>query len=163
MKKFLISLAAILALIPLNAFAFSEKQETVVSGECSTIRQTLQSVQKVDSKIRVHLGAYYEKVLNKYMIPLNSRLVENNIPNEELIKKQTTFNEKKKTFSDDYIEYQKNLEELISVDCKNSPKDFLEKLPATRELRKKVHDDIVSLKTLVDEYKESVRILMESL
>lgn len=163
MKKILISLAAILALIPLNAFAFSEKQETVVSGECSTIRQTLQSVQKVDSKIRVHLGAYYEKVLNKYMIPLNSRLVENNIPNEELIKKQTTFNEKKKTFSDDYIEYQKNLEELISIDCKNSPKDFLEKLSATRELRKKVHDDIVSLKTLVDEYKESVRILMESL
>lgn len=163
MKKILISFAAILALIPLNVFAFSENQETVVSGECSTIRQTLQAVQKVDSKVRVHLGSYYEKVLNKYMIPLNSRLVENNMPSEELLKNQTNFNNQKKEFANDYVEYQKNLEELIDVDCKNSPKDFLEKIAKTRSARKKVHEDIILLKDLINDYKESVKSLMELL
>lgn len=163
MKKILISLVVVLALIPLNAFAFSEKQETIVSGECSTIRQTLQTVQKVDSKIRVHLGAYYEKILNKYMIPLNSRLVENNIPDDVLLKNQTSFNDKKKEFSDDYIGYQKNLEELISIDCKSSPKDFLDKLLITRDSRKKVYDDVATLNTLVDEHEKLVEKLMEKL
>lgn len=163
MKKILISIAAVLALIPLNVFAFSENQEAVVSGECSTIRQTLQTVQKVDSKVRTHLGSYYEKVLNKYMIPLNSRLVENNMPNNDLFQTQTNFNDKKKEFSNDYIEYQKNLEELINIDCKNSPNDFLEKLTTTRDSRKKVHEDIGSLKALVNKYKELVNSLMETL
>lgn len=163
MKKILISIAAVLALIPLNVFAFSENQETIISGECSTIRQTLQSIQKVDSKIRTHMGTYYEKVLNKYMIPLNSRLVENNMPNNELLQIQTNFNEKKKEFSNNYIEYQKNLEELISIDCKKSPGDFLDQLTTTRTARSKVHEDVGSLKVLVNKYKELVNSLMESL
>lgn len=164
MKKIFVGFAAVLALVPtISAFALSEEQEKVISGECDTIHETLKSLQKVDSKVRVYLGSYYEKILNKYMIPLNSRLVENSISNTDLINNQASFKGTKELFSNDFISYQKNLEELINSDCKTNPSGFYEKLESVRSDRKKVRQDVLALESLITKHKKAVNSLMEKL
>ena len=85
-------------------------------------------MQKNDARTRVHLGGRYETILTKFMTPLNVRLLENNLSNVELVENQNDFAGAKTLFNNDYINYQQDLEELVSMDCKKEPAAFYEKL-----------------------------------
>ena len=49
----------------------------------------------------------------------------------------------------DYINYQQELEELVTMDCKNEPKQFYEKLEKVRQKRKMMEQDVMKLRTLI--------------
>lgn len=164
MKKIALGFSIILAFMPLTTLALTSDQEAVISGECDTIRETLKMIQRADSKVRTHLGAYYENILNKFMKPLNNRLVETNIPSNELINAQVNLKNAKDKFSEDFILYQRILgDELIQIDCRNNPKGFYDKLVEVRQARAIVRDDVQKTNALIYEYRNSVTRMMEGL
>ena len=146
MKHFVSLLCAtLLAATPLATFALTPDQEGAISVHCESIRQTLKTVQHEDSRTRVYLGGYYETILNKFMVPLNLRLVKNNLVDANLTANQATFSTNKINFNDDFIDYQKSLDELIAIDCKNNPTDFYDKLILVREKRSIMRQDVQAL------------------
>ena len=151
MKRFVsLFCATLLAATPLTVFALTPDQEGAISVHCESIRQTLKTVQHEDSRTRVYFGGYYETILNKFIVPLNLRLVKNNLADINLSTNQATFATDKINFNDNFIDYQKSLEELINIDCKNNPADFYNKLTLVREKRATMRQDIANLRRSID-------------
>jgi hypothetical protein len=120
-------------------------------------------LQHVDSKRRVDLGKYYESILSKFIVPLNLRLVENNISNSELVENQGDYRAYRQNFIDDYIAYQQSLEDLVATNCEESPATFAEKLTATRAKRKIVATDVVKMKGIIGKQVSLVKKLKEGI
>lgn len=162
----LVTFSVFLGLFSVKAFAEGEEEPTITDAQkntivdhCDTIKDSLKSLQRVDSRTRVYLGRYYETILTNFITPLNLRLVENNISNSNLLDNQTNFAAKRTNFVNDFISYQQALEELVNVNCKNEPEKFYEKLNVAREKRKTVNKDVTKLKGLTDEQKKLVEEL----
>lgn len=145
-----------MSLVTLPVGAVSKEQEVIIKDRCETIRENLKTVQKRDAKARVYLGGYYETILSKYMTPLNVRLVENNISDVALIENQNSFAKAKTGFAEDFVSYQKALEELVLMDCKNEPAKFYEELEAVRAKRAKMEKDMAKITDLINKHRELV-------
>lgn len=153
MKRFLVALAILgMGFLALPAMAISEEQENVIKGHCETIKDSLKAVQRTDARARVYLGGYYEAILSKFIMPLNVRLVENNLSNADLVENQNKFVETKNLFANDFVKYQQMLEELLAMDCKNEPEKFYEKLVVVRQRRKIMDQDVLKLRSLISEH-----------
>lgn len=150
MKRFLVMFFPLaLSLVTVPCLAITENQEKVIVSKCSEIKEQLKTLQKNDARTRVHLGGRYETILTKFMTPLNVRLLENNLSNVELVENQNDFAGAKTLFNNDYINYQQDLEELVSMDCKKEPAAFYEKLDKVRQKRKIVEQDVLKLRSLI--------------
>lgn len=150
MKRFLMVLMVLaFSVVSVPAFAISESQETSIVEHCDAIKDDLKNVQRMDSRTRVYLGGYYESILSKFITPLNMRLVENNLSTASFVENQNKFAEAKNNFVNSFISYQKNLEDLVAMDCKKEPAVFYEKLEKVREKRKIVGQDVSKIRSLV--------------
>ena len=134
-----------------------------VSKNCDSVKEILRNVQREDSRMRVYLGSYYEKVITKYVTRLNLRLVENNLSQSGLIESQSKMVEARANFIQDFINYQKELEELVAMDCKAEPEKFYKELLFVREQRAKVAADTAKLKKLITEHRDGVQKLREKI
>lgn len=146
----------VLSLMAVPVEAISKTQENAIKDHCAAMQESLRSVQKSDARTRVYLGSRYETILNQFVTPLNMRLVENNMSTVELIESQNNLANTRTKFTNDYIEYQQKLEELVAVDCKKAPGEFYDKLAEVRKGRKKVEQDTQKMRKLIDEYKQLV-------
>ena len=146
-----------------NVFAISESQKNSIVDNCTRIQDSLKNIQKSDAKARIFLGSHYETVLSKYVIPLNVRLVENNLSESGLIENQNELATTKTAFSNHFINYQKDLEELVAMDCKIEPEKYYEKLISVREKRKSMVSDVSKMRKLVVKNMELVKKVKESL
>lgn len=144
-----------------SASALSEQQASSLSQNCPTIKQSLTQLQKVDSKTRTYLGTTYETIVNKFITPLNLRLVKNNRPT--LSSLQTKFTEEQTHFKDEYTIYMRELEELIAMDCQNNPQDFYQKLETVRKKRAELRESTVKLSKYSNEQYDAVKKLREEL
>jgi hypothetical protein len=151
MKKSFWFFVAIIIIVVFAApvSAISDSQKNNIVENCESIKDTLKTIQHQDSRTRVYLGRYYETILSKYITPLNVRLVENNILNNDLIENQDSFSKMRNSFIIDFIEYQRRLDELVAMDCKSSPESFYNKLVKVRERRKVVESDTSVMKELM--------------
>ena len=170
MKKILLCASIALGAVALisapivgSALALSDTQKQVISGECDTIHQVLKTLQKTDTKTRTNLGYRYKTILDKYMIPLSSRLAKNSIANAEFVGIQSDFSNARQAFNDDFIVYQKNLESLISYNCSENPDDFYSKLQTLRSDRERVRQDTLKLSNLIKKHQSAVLKMLETL
>ena len=143
--------------------AANKKREDLIKERCETIKDDLKNVQREDAKVRVHLGSKYEIILNRFIMPLNVKLVEKNMSNADLVENQNNFVEAKTTFSNDYIVYQQQLEELVAMDCKAEPGQFYEKLIKVRQKRKTMEQDTMLLRNLISKHIRLVTRLKEKI
>ena len=137
--------------------AISGRQISTISKNCNTIKQTLQTVRVTDARARTYLGSYYEKIYSNFIVPLNLRLTRNNQPNTELTASQVSFSNQRTDFIEDYIIYQRSLEELINFDCAAHPSDFYGQLKIVRDKRNAMVTDVASLRTTISKYVEQVK------
>lgn len=145
-------LCLVCSLVSLPTVAISSGQKNAISDHCSEIKDSLKNIQKTDARTRVYLGGYYENVLSDFIVPLNVRLVENNLSNAKLVENQNQVAETKTLFMNDYIGYQQNLEELIAMDCKTDAENFYNKLDKVRQKRKTVEQDTLKMRNLMSEH-----------
>ena len=144
-----------------NTMTLSEAQKTAIMQNCSKIKDALQKVQKDDSRARVYLGGYYEIILSKFIIPLNVRLVENNLSTAGLVENQNKLAEAKSDFVNDFVTYQKDLETLTTTDCKSEPDKFYTELLSARKKRQNVADEVKKMRSLVTNNIKLVQDLKE--
>ena len=141
--------------------ALSATQQGAISQNCATIKQSLEQLQRSDSRTRTYLGATYETLANKFIVPLNLRLVKNNLPTLSDI--QAEFTNGQTGFKDAYTEYMKSLGELIAADCKTQPDEFYDKLEVTRKKREILQKTTESLSELTDRQYDATKSLLETL
>ena len=135
-----------------GAMAIEENQSKAIVERCDAIKEDLKKVQKEDARVRVYLGGYYETIVTKFIIPLNVRLVENNLSSAGLVENQNDFVEARTVFANDFISYQQVLEELVGMDCKDDPSGFYDKLKITRQKRKVMSQDVLKIRSLISEH-----------
>lgn len=141
-----------------GVMAVSQAENEVLVSHCDEVREKLKVVQKNDAKTRVFLGGKYEAILNKYMVPLNVRLVENNLSTSEMIEVQNEFADTKVVFNNDYVVYQQSLENLVGIDCKAEPDKFYNELSIVRKKRMVMEQDALKMRNLITRY---VKIVTE--
>ncbi|MBR3220338.1 hypothetical protein IKF76_00520 [Candidatus Saccharibacteria bacterium] len=160
-------LLLILAITPVlcynTAHALSDVQSGIISQNCAHLKQSLKSLQKADSRTRVHLGTTYQNILTNYITPLNLRLVRNDQPNTELTRLQTEFSTAREGFAQKFIRYSQSLEALIATDCKSQPDLFYTRLESTRALRHTVSASVARLDQLLSEHITAVTNFKEQL
>lgn len=143
--------------------SLTEAQLAKIANRCESIRETLVDVQHNDSRARVYLGRYYETMLSGFITPLNVWLVGQNLSNVGLIENQNDFAAARGDFVNDYIAYQKDLEELVATNCATEPKGFYEKLVRVRKSRAQVANDVARLRKLMGRQTKLVGELKEKL
>ena len=166
MKKNVLLLLICVAMCGLwgsSALAISDTRSASIIEHCDSIKEDLKTLQRSDSRARVYLGRYYETILNRFIRPLNLRLVDNSLSSTNFIDGQNNFYKKRADFVTDYIEYQKGLEELVSMNCHEETEAFYEKLTSVREKRVKVSSDVEKLRKLAGEYRGFVNELWSKL
>ena len=139
---------------PVSVSALSKEEASAISSNCSTIKQSLSQLQKADSKTRTYLGTTYETIASRFITPLNLRLVRNNRPTLSSI--QSEFSDAQIAFRDDYTNYMREMENLISIDCRVEPEKFYDQLKVVRERREKVRLATEELKKLTAEQYQAV-------
>lgn len=142
-----------------SVFMISKPVSAMTSVNCETVRNSLKMLQKTDARARVNLGARYETILTKYITPLNIRLVENNLSNAELVENQNNFVETRRVFSSDFIKYQRGLEELVGMNCKEDPDLFYNKLVVVRQKRKIMEQDVLKMREIIAQHVKLVNAL----
>lgn len=141
--------------------ALSDEQKSAVSANCSSIKQSLRTLQRSDSRTRVYLGSIYQIILTNYMAPLNIRLAKNNQPSAELSSDQSDFTAARDDASQKFITYSQSLEELLLVDCTNNPEQFYDKLTETRKKRDDLSQATEKVKNILNRHMETVTKLAE--
>lgn len=162
MKK-VFAMIAVLVLSVVSVGVFAEGEKKIDAETCAKVKENLVNLQHADSRARVYLGRYYETILNKFIVPLNMRLVENNIAEPTLVENQGQFKEMRQGFIDDYIAYQKDLEGLVGINCEENTSEFYSKLKDTRAKRQTVVQDITRLRSLIKKHVEAVAKLLEKI
>lgn len=143
-----------------NQIEISEDERGNISTGCNTIKNSLKSLQKSDSKVRVILGTTYQTILAKYITPLNLSLVKSNKPNTELNHIQTNFTSTREDFNSQFISYSKSLEDLIGIDCKAEPDNFYKQLVKVRNERTKTANDVKTINSIITNHISSVNNLL---
>lgn len=143
------------------AEGLTEEQAAAISQNCSAMQQSLRQLQKVDSRTRTYLGTTYESILNKFIIPLNLRLVKNNLPTN--VQLQADFIAGQNQFKSAYTDYMRELEGLIATECRSHPDEFYDKLEAVRERRATLKSSVDRLSSLASDQYQSVLELRNSL
>ena len=139
------------------------KEVTLSDAQKTAIKDSLKMLQKDDSHARVYLGGYYEKIISKYVTPLNTRLVENSLSTPELVENQNKLTAAKATFVSNFVDYQRELENLINTSCESDPENFYANLEKTRAKRETVASDVAKTRKLVDSHVSLVTTLKEKL
>ena len=153
-KGLILSLVALVVggLFSMPVLAVSEAQKNAIKDHCDSIRESLKDVQKADARARVYLGAFYEEILTDYITPLNVRLVENNLSTPDLVENQNKIADTRTLFINDYVSYQQELEELVTMDCWKAPESFYNELIKVRQKRKIVEQDTLQMRTLISDH-----------
>ncbi len=163
-----ISITIIAAVLASSIFAgaviaLSEEQELAIVQNCSNIKQSLTKLQYADSRTRTYLGSAYEAISGRFIIPLNLKLIKNNSPSTELLKIQSEFSTAQADFRDKYVDYMREMDSLIAMECNNHPKEFYDKLKTVREKREALRKTTKKISELVDQQYKTVETLKETL
>lgn len=134
------------------AFGLTEEQSSMISQDCSTLQQSLRSLQRSDSQTRSYLGAIYKTFLTNFITPLNLNLIKNNQPSTTITRLYSDILDTRKEFADKFTDYSQSFEELLKIDCKEHPEDFYSELSKVRKKRAELNDDAKKIRRFLDEF-----------
>lgn len=127
-----------------------------IQNNCTSIKTSLGQLQVADTQLRVNRGQFYESLASKLMDSFNSRLSSNKIDSSSLTSITGTFRSEIDTFRSDYSAYAYQLANTISINCQTRPESFQDSLLSSRNLRIKLHQDVLALNQSITDYKNSV-------
>ncbi len=143
--------------------ALEQNQQNAIIQNCDNIKSSLQKLQHSDSRTRTYLGSTYEAINGHFITPLNLRLVKSNFPSADLFQIQNDFAASQSSFRNNYVDYMRELENLITIDCIMQPKDFYKKLETVRNKREKLRTDTKNLSDLASKQYQTVQELQKNL
>ncbi len=155
------SLIAVALLLPFTALParaddLTPDQVARVKANCVSIKNSLSQLHASDALLRVNRGQMYESMASKLMDNFNDRLSGNRLDNKAMATVTSSYRSALTTFRSDYIAYEQKMSEAIRIDCISQPNSFHTAVEEARALRKTVHDDVMRLNRLIDDYRSSV-------
>lgn len=155
------SLIAVALLLPFTAAParaddLTPDQVARVKANCVSIKNSLSQLHASDALLRVNRGQMYESMASKLMDNFNDRLSGNRLDNKAMATVTSSYRSALTTFRSDYIAYEQKMSEAIRIDCISQPNSFHTAVEEARALRKTVHDDVMRLHRLIDDYRSSV-------
>ena len=157
-RIFFVALASLLTaglLLPLTGS--SVNAEDLTPDQAARVKaNSLSQLHASDALLRVNRGQVYESMATKLMDTFNDRLAGNRLDNKAMTTVTSNYRSALTTFRADYIAYEQKLSEAIKIDCTTQPNTFHAALEDARTLRTKVHDDVVRLHRIIDDYRSSV-------
>lgn len=141
---------------PVHAEDLSAEQVAKVKANCVSIKNSINQLHASDALLRVNRGQVYEAMGTKLMDTFNGRLESNKLDNAAMVTVTGRYRTALDTFRTDYIAYEQKLSDTLHTDCTSQPAVFHDKLQQARALRTTVHDDIVKLHRLIDDYRLTV-------
>lgn len=157
----LVGSVALSLIITTPAEGIEAQKLEAVTENCHTIKRSLDQLQKVDSRTRTYLGTTYETIANRFITPLNLRLVKNNRPTLSEI--QSDFSAAQVKFRDAYTTYMRELEGLIAIDCRSRAEEFYSQLIIVRGKRADLRNTTDELSQLANAQYQAVLNLKDSL
>lgn len=127
-----------------------------VKANCVSIKNSLSQLHASDALLRVNRGQVYESMASKLMDTFNNRLGINSLDNKAMTTVTTNYRNALATFRLDYISYEQKLSAALHIDCISQPNSFHTTIQEARKLRETVHDDVLKLHRLIDDYRSSV-------
>lgn len=151
-------LLASYASVPVAAddFDLTPEQTSQIKENCVSIKSSLSQLHASDALLRVNRGQVYESMATKLMNNFNSRLSNNKLDNKAMVTVTQNYRTSLDKFRNDYIAYEQKLSQTIKVDCTQQPTEFHAGVLEARKLRAVVHEDVVKLHRIVDDYRTSV-------
>lgn len=153
---FSVAVLASFASVPVSAEDLTPDQVERVKSNCVSVKSSLNQLHVSDALLRVNRGQMYESVGSKMMDTFNDRLSSNRLDNKAMTTVTSSYRSALATFRLDYIAYEQKLSEALRIDCVAQPNTFHLTLEEARELRAKVHEDVLRLHRLIDDYRTSV-------
>lgn len=159
-KKIFIGFAAMVAIVAGSSFMVAAIEDVPpldilpeqISGSCLTTKNSLNQLHSSDALLRVNRGQIYESMHAKLMDKFNLRLVNNNISNEQFKVIAQDYSNALNAFRLNYITYEEQFAKTLNIDCNKQPKQYYKAVIKTRDLRVGVHNDVVKLNELIDQY-----------
>ncbi len=144
---------------PVSAQSVSlpDSQLVRIQSNCVSAKATLNQLHASDALLRVNRGQVYESVVTKLMDPFATRLGNNGLDNKATSAVATSYRSALDTFRTDYRQYEQKLSSAVRVDCQAQPADFYVATEEARALRKKVHEDVLRLNLLIDDYRSATK------
>ena len=166
-KLSLFLLPAILLLPTASVYAdeptLSDEQKGAISQSCSTMKQTLKTLQRSDSRTRSFLGASYETFLSRYITPLNISIVKAGFSDVTISALNANLIEKRQNFVSEFTSYSQSLDSLINTDCQSDPESFYRKLVDTRNKRSELESTVKAIRTNLVNHYTAVKKFQEQL
>lgn len=149
------SLFAIVNTRPTSAeLIVTEEQIAAIKQNCVNNQAALNQLHQTDAFLRIDRGNLYRTISDKLMVPLNRRMASNQLDAGALVSTTAQFNKEYSTFYKAYIEYDRKISRLLSIDCTKEPVTFYNALLAAREARSALYDSNKRLVQLATVYKQ---------
>lgn len=136
--------------------SLTEAQRQVIRGNCVTIKNSLNQLHASDALLRVNRGQVYESMGSKLMNNFNARLRSNDRDIRGLEVVTGNYQATLTKFREDYRTYEERLAGTIHTDCSAEPDEFHAAVLDTRAKRQTVHQDVLRLHRLIDDYRSAV-------
>lgn len=127
-----------------------------IKSNCPVALATLSRIHANDAPAHINRNQTYFSISDKLMARFNSRLVLNRYDATQLVKTSTDFNTQLAKYKTLYKEYDETMTDLLRINCRLQPVGFYDKVAEAREARQRVHESVVRLKLLIDQYGQDV-------
>jgi hypothetical protein len=132
----------------------TDAQITAIRTHCTDIQGALNRLQQADTLLRHNRGQLYRTIADKLMSPLNQRIASSQLDGAELVTTTAQYNKEYQVFFDAYKNYDIELSQLLTIDCRKQPTSFYDKLDDVREKRIQLHNSSVKIIDLAAQYKK---------
>jgi hypothetical protein len=123
-----------------------------IRANCIETQSSLNQLHATDALLRVNRGQLYESISTKLMAPLNARIGLNHLDGAMLVAIAADYERQLVEFRINYQQYEEAMSRTLKVNCTNQPVAFYDSVNETREKRKKVHDNTVTLQKTIQSY-----------
>lgn len=136
--------------------SLTEAQRQTIRSNCVTVKNSLNQLHASDALLRVNRGQVYESMGSKLMNNFNARLRSNDRDIRGLEVVSGNYQTALTKFREDYRTYEEQLSATLRIDCSAEPDEFHAAVLDSRVKRQTVHQDVLRLHRLIDDYRSAV-------
>ncbi len=132
-----------------------------IRDNCFEAQATLNQLHSSDALLRVNRGQLFEYISTKLMAPFNSRVALSRLDGANLISIAKNYEDQLEIFRTNYQLYEEGMSRTMKINCKNQPVAFYDAVTDTRAKRKKVHDSVLELQKIIQNYKAEFELFSQ--
>lgn len=135
-----------------QAESMTDAQINRIKANCTSALQNLRQLHANDAESYVNRNQIYYSISDKLMARFNGRVVANRLDGGSLVSIAANYDKSLASFRADYQKYEKQMSNVIKIDCKKQPIVFYDTVAETRRLREIVHSSVQVLHGYIEQY-----------